>query len=272
MYAAAVPTAWSVTGDWASATAVLLILAAIFCALASARQARALTRMQSDFVTNVSHQLKTPLSVLSGASQTLYSRRLQAPEKLTAYHELIRLQVSRLSRLVEQILMFARVDMGSALSTRRVDMKELVKRCVDDFRRDLTSDDLSMDLEVVGDRHVVEGNPDSLEQVVLNLVDNAVKYGRIDSPNHVVVRLETKGSDLVISVRDRGIGIEPSEKARIFAKFYRGEQAQRTKGFGLGLAIVQSIVFSHHGSVNVSSAVGVGSEFRVTLPLSETVQ
>lgn len=260
-------SAVSVTRNWASGTAILLIVFAIWGALTSVKQARRLGRMQSDFVANVSHQLKTPLSVLAAASETLHRGRVQSPEKVREYAELARAQTVRLSRLIDRILSFSRAEVGTISNKQRLDLSALVERCVADFKRDLHDPNIQVCLERGMEPMTVNGDPDSLEQVVVNLIDNAVKYSRPGQTNLITVRVESHGSEALLIVTDTGLGIDKAEIAHIFDKFYRGRQLHhRSKGFGIGLAIVQAVVSAHDGSIAVKSELDKGSEFRVSLP------
>jgi signal transduction histidine kinase len=252
-------------GYWLFAAAVFLILIALFFAVTLDRQAARLASMQADFVANVSHQLKTPLALLSGAVQTLTLGRLRSEEKLQQYVDIIGTQTSRLSALVDQILHFSRLDtIGGGFEFELVDVGALVAEAVAGFRV-AVPDDVSLRVEQAQDVPLVRADPAALEQVVLNLLENAVKYGR--EAGEIVVTVGLVREELAISVRDQGDGIQQAALPRIFEKFYRASTAQR-RGFGLGLTIVQTIVRAHGGRIVVDSAPGRGSEFRVLLPLA----
>lgn len=247
-------------------TAVFLILIALFFAVTLDRQAVRLAQMQSDFVANVSHQLKTPLSLLAGAAETLSVGRVGSLDKTKQYLEIISAQTSRLSGLVEQILYFSRIEaLGGAFEFELVDVSSLVAETVDAFKV-AVPEELSIRLERGADVPLVRADPAALEQVVLNLLENAVKYGR-DS-GEVVIKVGLIGHNVAISVRDEGAGIEQAALRRIFHKFYRGPNASRRRGFGLGLTIVQTIVRAHGGHVDLDTAPGRGSEFRVLIPVA----
>lgn len=251
---------------WLFATAVLLILIALFFAVTLNRQAVRLASMQADFVANVSHQLKTPLALLAGAVETLSLGRVRSGDKLNQYLEIIGTQTSRLSALVDQILHFSRVETGGgAFEFELVDVGMIVGEAVSCFRVAMP-DAVILRFEQQDDVPLIRADPAALEQVVLNLLENAVKYGR--EAGEVVVQVGLVQEELVISVRDQGDGIRQAALPRIFDKFYRASTSQRRRGFGLGLTIVQTIVRAHGGRVVVDSAPGRGSEFRVLLPLA----
>ena len=257
----------ALTGLWPSVVAVLLILISVFCAMMTLMHANHVARLQSDFVSNLSHQLRTPLAMLSGASQTLQRGKLSL-EKRTQYIRLIGSQALRMSQLVDLILSFTITGKSARVSTKVVDMNSVVKRCVDNFRESILGmQDCRVSLELSPEPLLVRADDQSLENAILNMLDNAVKYGRSDMVNEIDVSVETQGRSVELIVRDRGTTIARSDRGRIFEKFYRGVNSQgRAQGFGLGLAIVQSVVSAHGGRVSVDSRRGGGNEFRVSLP------
>ena len=249
-----------------SGLSVVLMVVALAFVVVGNRRAAQLSRMQSDFVSHVSHQLKTPLSVLSAVCETLGLDRVHSPQKLTQYVEIVRLETGRLTALVERILEFSRVDgRGRRFEFEPVDLLPLVRETVDAFARPL-GDQVEIRVEESGGRPVVAADEAALEQVLANLLDNALKYSNREK--RVVVRVGCAGADAVIAVIDQGIGIDVRDQRRIFEKFYRGQGAAYSRnGFGLGLAIVSQLVRAHRGTVEVASVPGQGSTFTVRLPM-----
>ncbi len=249
---------------WLSGAVLALIVVGLLFAVMVDRQAIRVSQMQADFVANVSHQLKTPLALLSGASETLGMRRIRTPEKLQEYIDIVRLQTARLSMLVEEVLHFSRIECAADLcDPQDLDLGRLAREAVSGMA---TNGDVAVRVECLPDPLFVNGDRTALEQVIVNLVDNAVKYA--NGSREIVVRVETNGSYGCLSVRDQGLGISRSDLPRIFDKFYRGRNTGARRGFGLGLAIVRAIVRAHGGKVSVQSEPGKGSEFRVLLPLA----
>ena len=244
---------------------MLLILAAIACAVAINRQAARLSQMHADFVTNVSHQLRTPLSLLAAASETLGLERVRTPEKIKQYAAVLHSQTARLTRLVEQVLRFSRIESGAGLyELQRVDLDSLVQSTVNRVMTPSAGGPV-VRFEGPARRVVVRVHPIAIEEVLANLIDNAVKYS--DGPTEVVVRVTAAGREAVVSVTDHGAGIDAADLPHVFDKFYRGRNEGRTSaGFGLGLAIVQEIVKAHRGRVQVESQPSRGTEVRVFLP------
>ena len=257
-----------------------LILMALLCAIGIDRQWARLSkmhsdlcRMYSDFVANVSHELKTPLSILAAASETLRLGRVRSPEKVNDYADIIHYQTSRLSDLVTQILRFSRNENGAKVYRfQKLELGQLVKTSVEGFDVGVKAGQVGVKagqvtLQYEGPPHdvFVHGDRGAIEEVLDCLLDNAVKYG--NGSHRVSVHVECDSGQAILSVRDEGIGIDPGDLSRIFEKFYRGSHDGHSKpGFGLGLAIVQDVLVAHQGRITVNSEPGRGSEFRIILP------
>jgi signal transduction histidine kinase len=254
-------------GYWLSGLSVLLMLVALAFALQSHQRSLQLARMQADFVAHVSHQLKTPMSLLSAVAETVALDRVRSPEKLAQCVEIIRSQTSRLSALIERILEFSRVeDGGRRYELEAVPLATLVRETADAFAGALETKGYRIAVVESGPAPIVAADPAALEQALVNLLDNAVKYS--GESRTVTVRVGVSGADATIEVVDAGVGIDPAERARIFERFYRGEAgALHRHGFGLGLAIARDIVVAHRGTIEVDSARGAGSTFRIRIPV-----
>jgi two-component system phosphate regulon sensor histidine kinase PhoR len=220
--------------------------------------------MQSDFAAHVSHQLKTPLSLLTAATETLQMDRIRSPEKLAEYLATIRAEAQRLSALVQRVLEFSRVQQARSYEFERVDLGALVRETVDAFAHGLSSRQVTFHVHQSGPGPYVLADPAALEQVVANLLDNAVKYSSVGQP--VTVAVGTDRLTASVAVSDRGVGIAKADQSRIFERFYRAPAASHRPGFGLGLPIVRELVHAQKGRVEVASIPGEGSTFRVTLP------
>ena len=252
------------SGYWLFASVTLLILVGLACAVVLDRQRQRLAKMQSEFVSHVSHQLKTPLALLSGAAETLGRGRVTSPEKIREYAGMVHAQAARLSSLVEQAIIFSAVDVqGAGLRFEVVDVTGLVRDVVDGFKRGVP-EQLVVRFSADAGVPLVKADPAALEQVVWNLFENAMKYGRED--NVIEAAVSAQNGQVVIAVRDRGEGIRSADLPRIFDQFYRGQTSQQRRGFGLGLAYVQKVVVAHGGHISVNSELGEGAEFRVYLP------
>ncbi len=248
---------------WPLALSMLLMLVALGLTIQAHRRSAELARMQTDFVAHVSHQLKTPLSLLSTAAETLQMHRVRSPEKLAEYLDTIRAEASRLSALVQRVLEFSRVQRPRSYEFERVDLGALVRETVDAFEHGLADGDARFQVQQQGAGPYVLADPAALEQVVANLLDNAVKYS--NPGEAVTVRVAGDRQQAVVEVIDRGVGIAAADHERIFERFYRVPGASQRPGFGLGLPIVRELVQAQRGRVEVSSSPGAGSTFRVTL-------
>lgn len=254
------------TPDYLFMAVLGLISLALVCAVLVNRQSVRLSRLHADFVANVTHQLKTPLSLLSAASETLERERVRSPEKVSEYAALVGQQTASLTRLVERVLRLSQIDAGVAgYDFKPVDLVELVRDSVRRFGSSLPRSAIAISFDGPPDHVTVEADPSALEDVMENLLENAAKYtngnGRID------VRVATQNGRAMVRVKDNGIGIEHRDLEHIFEKFYRGHgNGSRIKGFGVGLAIVENVVRAHQGQIHVDSEPGRGSEFEIVLP------
>jgi signal transduction histidine kinase len=250
---------------WPTVLSVLLMLFAVWRTVQANRRAADLARMQADFIAHVSHQLKTPLSLLSAATETLSMDRIRSPEKFSQYLATIRGEVARLSALVQRILEFSRLQQPRNYEFEVLDLGPLVRETVDAFEQSLSARQFTFEVEQDRVTPYVRADSAAVEQALANLLDNAVKYS--GQARHVLVRIRTSGADAIVEVVDHGPGISDIDRRHIFEKFYRGAGASlHRQGFGLGLPIVQELVHAHRGRVEVESAVGHGSTFRIVLP------
>jgi len=256
---------------WPTVLSVLLMLFAVWKTAQANRRAADLARMQADFISHVSHQLKTPLSLLSAATETLAMDRVRTPAKMSQYLGTIRGEVLRLSALVQRILEFSRLQQPRSYEFEVLDLGPLVRETVDAFEHSLSSRNFTFAVEQERVTPFVLADSAAVEQALANLLDNAVKYS--GDSRHVTVRVRASSGNAIIEVSDRGPGISDTDRRRIFEKFYRGAGASLHRhGFGIGLSIVQELVHAHHGRVEVESVVGQGSTFRIVLPAHSAIE
>lgn len=228
---------------------------------------RRLQTVRQDFVANVSHELKTPLTAIQGFVETLADDEQIDPETRNRFIQKIRNQVLRMSDLVEDLLTISKLESDEGvLEAKRMDISTPLKEAVETVRPAVEKKEVQLDVDLPEETHYVEGDPAALRQIVTNLLDNAVKY----TPGGGTVSLlaEKTDGDIVISVKDTGIGIEPRKQDRIFERFYRMDsgRARSEGGTGLGLAIVKHLVLTMDGEIEVESTPGQGSVFHVRLP------
>jgi signal transduction histidine kinase len=227
----------------------------------------AVMRLQSEFVSAVSHEFRTPLTSLRQLSETLNAGRPLADERRAAYYQALDRSTNRLQKLVEGLLDFGRMESGAMVYRKQdVDPAALVTTVVDEFRREAGDRERRIELNAAEGLPSIQADSEALARAIWNLLDNAEKY----SPAGTTIRVDVEREDdgIAIRVQDRGPGIPEAERRAILRKFVRGSAADAThiKGTGIGLAMVKHIVDAHRGSLRVQSAPGQGSTFSIVLP------
>jgi heavy metal sensor kinase len=218
--------------------------------------------LQRRFVADASHELRTPLTTIRGNVDVLLLDPDLPPDARDALRQ-VSGESARMARLISNLLLLARADAGQEPPARPVDLHALVLETLRQARSMSSTVGVYLERE---DQALVEGDADQLKQVLLNLLDNALKY--TPDGGRVALSVYTEGAWAKVEVRDNGIGIAPEELQRIFDRFYRAERtSHRAGGSGLGLSIVSSVVRAHGGRVAVESTPGLGSKFTVWLPL-----
>lgn len=220
--------------------------------------------VRTDFVANISHELKTPVGALSILAETL--REESDPEVIRHLSSQMVKEAHRMSDTIDDLLELSRIELDAPLRQNNIDLGALVLEAAERHARTADAVGVSISTEIPDGRFTVTGDRVQLLSAVSNLVDNAIKYS--ESGDTVSVRLAREPGRIVISVEDEGIGIPPADLDRIFERFYRVDKARGrgTGGTGLGLSIVRHIMANHGGEVNVTSQEGEGSCFRLVLP------
>jgi signal transduction histidine kinase len=247
---------------------VVVILAGTVTTWRLMRREAEVAQLKADFVANVSHDLKTPLSVIRMFGETLEMGRVTDPARREEYYRVITRESERLSRLIENVLDFSRIEGGRRTYERApAAVEPLVRDTLDAFAYPLAQGGFKVEVDVVPDLPDVMMDAPAIGQALANLVDNAIKY----AGERKVVRVHAAldGGELALSVTDEGIGIPPAEQARIFEKFYRvgRSDTQGRRGSGVGLALVRHVAEAHGGRVTVESRAGEGSRFTIRLPV-----
>jgi two-component system phosphate regulon sensor histidine kinase PhoR len=231
-------------------------------------QLRRVEEMRREFVANVSHELRTPLSIFRGYLETLLDDPHQPPGELLRILEIMERHSDRLNALVEDVLSLARLETPEAeLSLSEVDLPELLHSIMRDWEKRFEARQLKSHLNFPGNLPLLEADESRLQEIIYNLLDNAVKYSQPGGT--VFLRAEIDGGRVRISVADQGVGIPEADLPRIFERFYRADKARSRElgGTGLGLSIVKHIVQLHGGSVEASSELGKGTTISVLLPI-----
>lgn len=228
---------------------------------------RQLENIRRDFAANVSHELRTPIASIKGFVETLLDGALAQPEEAERFLQIIARQADRLNTIIEDLLSLSRIEQEAQrgeilLSPGR--LCEVIQAAIRDCADRAAQRQIEIKLDCPTDLRA-NINAALLEQAIINLLDNAIKYS--EPPNTVEVSCRTEDAEVVIAVTDHGCGIAEEHLPRLFERFYRVDKARSRKlgGTGLGLAIVKHIVLAHHGQVEVASVVGQGSTFSIRL-------
>lgn len=226
--------------------------------------------IKKDFVANVSHELRTPLASIKGYSETLLDGMGDDPETTLEFLRIIDKHATRMSRLIDDLLVLSRIESNQLpIEPATLDLCEFMSTVVSGFKKQAQDKGIELITEFREEPVKVFADRDRLEQVMVNLLDNAIKYTQ--SGGRAEVTVSSDGGEARVDVSDTGIGIPPEDLSRIFERFYRVDKARSRElgGTGLGLAIVKHIVQGINGRVNVSSVPGKGSCFSLFLKLRE---
>jgi signal transduction histidine kinase len=233
------------------------------------KQEMDLARLQSDFVSAVSHEFRTPLAAMRQLSELLAAGRVPLAERRQQYYDSLAGESRRLQRLVENLLNFGRFEAGARpYQLEPLDARALVEQVVAEFQSSLPHPACPIEVHGSGDPVALLADREAMALALHNLIDNAVKYS--GAGRTVRVEWARRDDRVALSVRDEGPGVAADERARIFQKFVRGAAAAaaNVRGTGVGLAMVRRIALAHGGTVGVSSEPGAGSCFTITLPVS----
>lgn len=224
-------------------------------------------KIRREFSANVSHELKTPLTSISGFAEMISGGMVSEPEELRKFAGRIYHEASRLITLTDDIIRLSRIEAEGELDREPTDLRSLCTQAVEPLL--FAAEQKRVTVNITGDRMWAQVNPRMIEELIFNLADNAVKYNQTDGK--VEIDLSKQGEWAVIRVRDTGIGIPPEQHARVFERFYRVDKSRskQSGGTGLGLSIVKHIAERHGGIVAVSSGERGGTVFTVRLPVGE---
>lgn len=229
------------------------------------------TELKNDFINNMTHEFKTPLSTISLAAQMLTDGSVaKSPQMLQHITSVIGDEAKRLRFQVEKVLQVSLFDeQKSTLKTVELNINDLVSAVVNTFALKVEKNGGTIVSQLDAEQPHVLADEMHITNVVFNLMDNAVKYRRDDEPLRLTIRTWNERDRYCLSVEDNGIGIKKDNLKRLFERFYRVHTGNRhdVKGFGLGLAYVKKVVEDHRGTIRVESELGVGTKFVIVLPL-----
>lgn len=247
---------------------MLLILCSLAIIYAASVRERQLAQMKEDFIGQVSHELKTPLSLISMFSEILLTGRAKSDNCRQEYYGIIHTESERMSRLVNNLLDFARLERDRhPLQLEPVNIAELVGKELDGYRHQIQRDGFQINKEIESGIPETMADPNAIMTAFQNLLDNSVKYA--GDNKEITIRVVRSNGFIDLSVADHGPGIPPEEQQKIFEKFYRGSNAKGAgiRGSGIGLSITKRVADMHGGEVRLESEPGKGSTFTLRIPI-----
>lgn len=251
--------------------ALALLTAGYLTGRGAAREVAA-ARLQSDFVSAVSHEFRSPLASMRHLTELLEDNKIIGQDRKHQYYGMLSRETKRLHRLVEGLLNFGRMEAGvMQYQPEKLNPGELVSQVMEEFLEENSKDGCRISFDTDSNAPLISVDRAALQSAVWNLLDNAAKYSPENSPIEMSVSGES--NRVAIRVRDHGAGIPAAEQKRIFERFFRGtaSASSKAKGTGIGLALVQHIVAAHDGEVRIESAPGDGSVFTILVPAAEDV-
>lgn len=249
---------------------LMLIIIGIFVfTLQIILRQKKLSQIKNDFINNMTHELKTPISTISLASQMLKDNSLvHSPATIDHISGVIYDESKRLSSQVEKVLQTAVFNEGKLkLKFTDIDLNQIISQAVSNFEIRVTTSNGTIETTISAENPFISGDEIHITNVIFNLLDNAEKYSK-EIPR-IEILTENKGNWVIVQIRDYGIGISKENQNQIFERFYRipTGNVHNVKGFGLGLSYVKRIVDEHHGKIKVESTVGKGTKFRLYFPV-----
>ena len=224
-------------------------------------------RVRTDFVANVSHELKTPLTLIKGYIETLQDRAIDDKEKAHKFISIIKEHTSRLENIINDLLSLSELELSrNSIVKTDFDLRHLIDEVAMGFGHALDAKQQTLSINSQGDDFGVKADSDKIEQVFVNLIDNAIKYTK--DAGRINISLLEQQDAITVTVEDNGIGIAKEHLDRLFERFYRVDKARSRQlgGTGLGLGIAKHIVIAHNGEIHIESEINKGATVSVTLP------
>jgi signal transduction histidine kinase len=247
--------------------ALLMVLGLVFVMYSLNTELR-LNKLKSDFISNVSHELKSPLTSIRMMTEMLHHNRVETDERKSVYYKAMLEESEHLSHLIDNILDFSRIDDDrKKYDFTDLDLDELLVKFLESTRERIKEQGFEIRYDSPDKVPLIRGDRDAILQVFYNLIDNALKFS--GTSRVIDITLSARGNEIVFCVKDYGIGISAKDQEKIFDRFYRGDKPQKLgiKGSGIGLTIVKQIVEAHGSTIDIESELGKGSRVTVRLPL-----
>ena len=256
-----------------SVALMMVLIFSFYFTISTILKQKKLSEIKNDFISNMTHEFKTPISTISLACEVLNDKSIEKTEERTGkYVKMIRDENNRLSLLVENILQTAILDKGEfKLKIQSTDIHSLIEQTILNIKLQVENKDGEITTELNAEKHVINADRVHITNIIFNLIDNALKYSNEKPIIKIATRSDREG--IFISIKDNGIGISKENQHRIFDTMYRVHtgNVHNVKGFGLGLSYVKAVVEKHGGSISVESELNKGSTFTVYLPTNPTV-
>lgn len=257
--------AWMILASIVFTTIIILAFAVTVRTLFNQKK---LSEIKSDFINNMTHELKTPLATISLAIDALTNEKvIRDTDKIKYYSAMIKEENKRMNKQVEKILQAARLEKEELeLNIQKLDAHDIIRKVADNLALQIQERNGTLSLNLNASNPVLGADEVHFSNIIFNLLDNAIKYSK--AIPHIEVETQSGTNTFIIKVKDDGIGMDKETQSRVFEKFYRAHTGNihNVKGFGLGLSYVKAIVDAHEGRVKVESIPGQGSTFTVTLP------
>jgi len=251
----------------------IIIIAAFYLTIRTMLRQKKLGEIKNDFINNMTHEFKTPLATISLAVDAMKNEKvLQDREKISYFSSIIKEENQRMNRQVETILRASQLEKQEAeLNLKPLHVHEVIKDVVDNFALQLQDKQGQAELVLNASNDLINADEVHFSNLVNNLVDNAVKYAKENTPLRIRITTQSNEKAITIRVEDNGIGMNKETVKRVFERFYRAHTGNihNVKGFGLGLSYVKTMIQAHEGSISVDSTLGKGSTFTVQLPLKK---
>jgi two-component system, OmpR family, phosphate regulon sensor histidine kinase PhoR len=262
---------------WRIATSVfftLVILAAFYLTVRTMLRQKKLGEIKNDFINNMTHEFKTPIATISLAVDAMRNEKvIRDREKLGYFSGIIKEENQRMNRQVETILKASQLEKQEVdLNLKPVHVHEVIHDVVDNFVLQLEDKQGKVELQLNAPNDLIDADEVHLSNLVNNLVDNAVKYAKENTPPVIRLSTHSNGKNFTMRIEDNGIGMNRDTVKRVFERFYRAHtgNVHNVKGFGLGLSYVKTLVEAHNGDIKAESTLGKGSTFTVDLPLKKS--
>ena len=248
---------------------IVILITGVYIVFKNIRKEMELARIKSDFVSNVSHELRTPLALISMFAETLEMGRAASEEKKKEYYTIISKEAARLSRIVNKILSFSRIEAGrKEYHFSKINLNLLVEEVFNSYQFHLKNNGFKFSFLPADAIPEIEADGEAISEAIINLIDNAIKYSSDKKEISIITGFDQ--GTAFIEVNDNGIGISEENQKKIFEKFYRVSDGliHNTKGTGLGLTLVKHIVEAHGGKIKVKSRLNEGSSFILNFPIN----